>query len=628
MRALAILLVVAAHAGVPGMAGGVVGVDVFFVISGYLISALLTIELSQTGRIDFLHFYARRLRRLLPALLLVLTTSGLAALWLMPRAAHSETAFAGASAALWLSNFHFAFADISYFGAEAAANPFLHTWSLGVEEQFYLLWPLLLLLMARFRPMVLALLAGVSLLGFLWFMATSHALQTYYLMPTRIWQFALGALVWLIYRRSEWLTRRSALLGAAGWLAILIAAVSSGTHADHPEWRSLIASVGAVLLLVAGSDGIQRALPLRMLCTPFMQAVGRVSYGWYLWHWPVLVLGQLYFVDADLSIRLLLAMVAWVLAVMTLHLVETPIRGAKRLLARPGWFVLAALAAMLATAISFARWHHQAEAWFAAEAEKNRYRAVRWDVPRIYAHDCDDWYHSADLKLCRFGASDGARTAVILGDSIGLHWFPALEAVFAAPDWTLLVMTKSSCPVMVDEPFYYERIKREFTECAEWREKAIAAIAALRPDVLFVGSSFGYGFDERQWTSGTRRLLGRLAPAVERLYVMRATPTLPFNAIDCLTGQADAGNRSEDACTAQWDDTANARIWGWIGNAAAGFGNATLIDMNETVCPNGHCVAERNGMTVYRDKLHLTARFAASLADALGERIALPQGAP
>ncbi len=627
MRALAILLVVAAHAGVPYLAGGIVGVDVFFVISGYLITALLTIERSHSGRIDFLRFYARRLRRLLPALLLVLAATGLAALVLMPKSAHPETALAGASAALWLSNLYFAFADIGYFDAEAAGNPFLHTWSLGVEEQFYLIWPLLIAWTVRRWRIAFAVALAASLVAFLWLMATPHALQTHYLMPARIWQFALGALVWLWCHPQTTETRLPAAGALAGFGLILVAAVATGAHADHPEWRSLAASIGAALLLAAGG---QRAEPnrfLRPLCAPTMLALGRVSYAWYLWHWPVLTLGQFYFVDASLEIRLLLVMFAWALATLTQGLVEAPIRGADRLLGRPGGFILASLATMLCAATVFYRWHTDARDWLAGQVEKNRYLAVRWDVPRIYADDCDDWYHSAELKICRFGAPEGKRTAVVMGDSIGLHWFPALEAVFPTPDWSLLVVTKSSCP-MVDEPFHYARIKREFTECAEWRDKAVAAVAAMRPDILVLGTSFGYGFDERQWTEGTRRLLERLAPAVGRLYVMRATPTLPFDAIDCLAGRAEAGSRSAHDCAARWDDASNAMVWAWIGNAAAGFDNAVRIDMNEAVCPDGQCVAERNGMTLYRDKLHLTARFVASLADVLGERIAPPQGAP
>lgn len=146
LRAIAILLVVAAHAGVPWFAGGYVGVDVFFVLSGYLITRLLINELTDTGTVQFARFYARRFRRLLPALLLMLATTMLLGSQLIPLAQQSEQANAATSAAIWGSNLLFAFSQLDYFGADSSQNLFLHTWSLGVEEQFYLVWPLLLLI--------------------------------------------------------------------------------------------------------------------------------------------------------------------------------------------------------------------------------------------------------------------------------------------------------------------------------------------------------------------------------------------------------------------------------------------------------------------------------------------------
>jgi peptidoglycan/LPS O-acetylase OafA/YrhL len=639
MRALAILLVVAAHAGVPGMAGGIIGVDVFFVISGYLISALLTIEAVHAERIDFKGFYARRLRRLLPALLLVLTATGLMAALLMPRSTHPEISLAGASATLWLANLYFAFVRLDYFGIDAGGNPFLHMWSLGVEEQFYLVWPVLIAWMAvraeGTRQIVLRLrwvLAGalvLSLAAFLWLSATPYALQAYYLMPLRVWQFALGGLVWLACSRSKescGSVRHPAMFALAGYVAIIVATYTPDAHAGLPEWRALSASIGAALLLAAGISAGPPLL-MRLLTALPMLAIGRVSYAWYLWHWPVLVLGQIYFVDADLGIRILLAMVAWALAVLTQRFVETPLRNRQSLLARPGRFILASLLAMAIVTTAFLRWHENAQVWLAAEVEKNRYLAFRWDVPRIYAYGCDDWFHSADLKICRFGTVDGKKTAVIMGDSVGLHWFPALEALFTEQGWTLLVITKSSCP-MVDEPVFYPRIKRYFTECAEWREKAVKAIAALRPDMVLLGSSFGYGFDAAQWKAGTRRLLERLSPATQQLYVIRATPVLPFDGLECLAARA-AGSPSMPAdCVSEWDDRTNEQVWGWIGVAAHGFDNVKLLDLNDLVCPDRRCSAERDGRVVYRDKQHITASFSASLAEAVGERISLQPQVP
>ena len=637
MRALAILLVVAAHAGVPGMAGGIVGVDIFFVISGYLISALLTIEAVNPGgaRISFSGFYARRLRRLLPALLLVLTATGLMAALLTPRSTYPESALAGASAAAWLANLYFAFAQVDYFSTNTNGNPFLHMWSLGVEEQFYLLWPLLIAWIAirakeaqqivKHLKLAFSIVLALGLIAFLWLSVSPYALQAYYLMPVRAWQFALGGLAWLVgLHRQETQSGicHPIIFISTGFVAIIVATYSPDTFAANTALRALSASVGATLLLIGGSYP-KAGQFLRLLTIPPVLAVGRVSYAWYLWHWPMLVFGQIYFSDADLIIRLLLVMLAWALAVFTQQFVEVPFRTWSNLVVRPGRVIIISLLAMTISAAAFLRWHQSAQAWVIAQTEKNRYLAVRWDVPKIYSHRCDDWYHSADLKICEFGAAQGKHTVVVMGDSVGLHWFPAFEAVFSEHGWRILVITKSSCP-MVDEPVYYPRIKRFFTECAEWRQKAVKAIADIRPDMVLLGSSFGYDFDATQWTKGSRRLFQQLAPVARRVYVIRATPTLPFDSIDCLSERVPLSTTEQANCVVKWDDTEDSVVWRRIREAAQGLSNVELLDLNDLVCPNKICAAERDGLVVFRDRLHITANFSASLAKAVGTRMTIP----
>lgn len=219
LRAVAILLVVAAHAGVPWLEGGYVGVDVFFVLSGYLITALLVQEVQATGGVRLLDFYARRLRRLLPALMLmVVCTICMAAALLAPFEQLEQTATAGA-ASIWLSNVYFAFLKLDYFGPAADTNLFLHTWSLGVEEQFYVFWPTWLMFLLGtwrwqgvkqdFRRLRhgMAVTAGLCLILSI-FLTVTQPSWAFYLMPSRAWQFALGAL---------------ALLGSMGGTAAVLA---------------------------------------------------------------------------------------------------------------------------------------------------------------------------------------------------------------------------------------------------------------------------------------------------------------------------------------------------------------------------------------------------------------------
>jgi len=236
LRAVAILLVVAAHAKFKWLSGGFVGVDVFYVLSGYLITGLLVQEIQTTEGLRFANFYARRLRRLLPALLLMLAVVCIVGRLLLAAGDQPEQASAAGSAALWLSNFHFAFSRMDYFAPGTETNLFLHTWSLGVEEQFYLLWPLLLVLAMgawdgakappstrRLRWVMIAAFVFSFILSFYW---TSAAPQlAFYMMPSRAWQFALGALVFLQFGAPDYSPDAVKLMPAwllhlGGWLGL------------------------------------------------------------------------------------------------------------------------------------------------------------------------------------------------------------------------------------------------------------------------------------------------------------------------------------------------------------------------------------------------------------------------
>jgi len=628
LRAVAILLVVAAHARLPGLDGGFVGVDVFFVLSGYLITGLLLRQM-HTGTFGFADFYARRLRRLLPGLLLMLLVTGVLGYLLTAPDQQGAQAQSAAGAAVWLSNFVFAFGNLDYFGPDAESNLFLHTWSLGVEEQFYLVWPLLLVLVASARSddtrRLKFILCGVFAISLALCIAWTRTrpLLAFYMMPPRAWQFALGALTFLAAGERNAESERG--LYAAGWLglaAIVAAAVSFDHNVPYPGIRALLPSLGAAAVLGAGArrgDGVARLLALRPL-----QAIGRVSYAWYLWHWPVLLLGAAV-VDMTLPHRSLLAAIALACGTASYYLVETPIRRDARLVARPALFASAAIALMLAGAAMAAYWRTAATQRMASPGMA-RFQQVRDDKPVIYGLHCDDWYFSAEVRLCTFGPENAAHTAVVMGDSVGLQWFPAYLDIFTRPGWRLLVATKSSCP-MADAPLFYERIGREYTECERWRSEVVPFVAKFKPDIVILGSADSAPYSQEQWTEGTARLLQTLAPASGHVYILRSTPVLPFDAPSCLEPrsalyQAISTHRvcQAPAATAHGDD-----VYRWLGAAAGRFGNASTLDLTDAICTGGICSAERNGMIVFRDSQHLSAAFAKSLAAVLRSRIDVPE---
>lgn len=633
LRAVAILLVVGAHADVPWLAGGFIGVDVFFVLSGYLITRLLTDELTRTGRVQFARFYARRFRRLLPALLLMLGLCMLLGTQLVPATRQETQADAAAAAALWGSNMLFAFARLDYFGADSSENLFLHTWSLGVEEQFYLVWPLLLVVAygawRKSAPasrqnliQLLWLVAGVSFAACV--VVTSIEPQhAFYLMPMRAWQFALGGLAGLSFadRGSDNVaaSRQTAALGWLGLTGILTTAVLLGDDVRYPGAWALLPTLCTLAVLICGARAPQSSV-VRLLSRPAMTAIGRVSYSWYLWHWPVLVLGSLIWPVSSLGLRLALVLGSLLLAWLSWSLVEAPIRHSARILQPPRRAILGALLLMGCAVAGSFQWQAMARQTLAQPAYQRILRA-RMDVPVLYQKQCDQWYRSDVLLPCEFGNPQAPRTVVVLGDSIGLQWFPAIERVFDPAQWRIVVMTKSACPI-VDAPIFYARIGREYVECARWREAAMARIAEIAPDTVILGSSQTYDFSPEQWRYGTARILHRLAPAAGSVHILRGTPMLPFDGPDCLMLRGRPwGHIAHTSCAAPASNVQSDVVFRSLQTAASGFANVRVVDMTRAICPDGTCAAQRYDTPAYRDDRHLTASFVASLALALAAEL-------
>ncbi len=367
LRGLAILLVVLFHAA-PGLAaGGYIGVDVFFVISGFLITGLLMRELDSRGRVDVRRFYVRRIRRLLPAASLAIGVTFLLSAMVIPPLDLPRVAGDGIASALSVANIRFAVAAGDYFSAEAAASPFLHYWSLSVEEQFYLVWPALLIVaLALFRgPRGVALaVAAVAVISFgLAVVLTDVAVNwAFFSLPTRAWQLALGGLLAIAALRGLRAGRFLGVLVVVGWLglvAVLVAGVAFDAQLAYPGLWALAPTVGAVAIILAGDHRFGPGLVLR---TAPMRFFGRISYSLYLWHWPLLVLPAIAVgSELPLEVRAGLVLLAVLIATASTLIVEEPIRrspapaSGRRQLAVPSMLVLA-LAVVVASGVGATTW--------------------------------------------------------------------------------------------------------------------------------------------------------------------------------------------------------------------------------------------------------------------------------
>ena len=630
LRAVAIILVLAAHAGVPFLYGGFIGVDVFFVISGYLITGLLITEIEKEGELSLSRFYARRLKRLMPALMLMLVVSAAAIFALTPVAEHPAQASAAASAAAWVSNFYFIFAEQNYFESTSLANAFLHTWSLGVEEQFYLLWPLIVILIctlaSKYRLPLLLAISLLSLALCMW-LAHSNPVQAFYLMPARIWQFGLGAITWLLARRSAPSSSAvTSILLAMGLAAILVSAVLIGESTRYPDWISLVPTLATSLCLLAVSPGASCTTTTPLARGP-LKYIGDISYSLYLWHWPVLVVGQHLLTEKTAYSQAALVLTAFLLAHLTYRLVENPIRQYQNARVSPKWQIVASLVVIVLINVQLIKWHNSATDQIATEAP-SVLALARSDAPEIYRYGCDDWYASAQVKTCHFGSKEAPKVAVVWGDSIGLHWFPAIKQALDldSGEWRLEVITKSSCPI-VDQPIFYQRIGRIYTECSEWKKGAAAYLSKLQPDLILIGSAGSYDLTTEQWAEGTIRIIEDQVSSAKQIAIIAPTYGLAFNGVTCLEehgGIEQVRTLPQDTCTSPADNPQRATAMTGLKLAVDSLPGATLIDLNDAVCPGKRCAALLDGAIVFRDNQHLTASFAASLANNMRVALGMP----
>jgi peptidoglycan/LPS O-acetylase OafA/YrhL len=646
LRAIAVAIVVLAHANIPGFTGGFVGVDVFFVLSGFLITGLLVKERLEAGKIRYGAFLSRRLRRLLPALLVMLVSVlFLASLLLSSYEAQMQTG-AFRYSATWTSNFYFAFAEFDYFSALKAKDLFLHTWSLGIEEQFYVVWPWLVAISfaiaaasskpdRHFRSLFSVIIVVIVIgIGLCLYWAQTRPLLSFYMMPSRGWQFALGASVFAYSHRSRLgspgefgfldSTTARRLAGTLGLILIICSAVMLHGALTYPGYYALFPSVGAALLIHAGT-GTEALAVNRMLAGRAFVWLGDRSYSLYLWHWPVLLLGGAFgLADRPAGIATLIG-IAILLAVVSYHWIERPFWKGRFSVAPPRLVTLTTALAMVA---AFGLSESLSTVVFkdaVASADQDG-TGPRTDVPHIFVagFSCDSWYHSSAVVPCRTGHNDARHTAVLIGDSIGTQWASLLPEIYKEPDWQVLVLAKSGCAI-ADLEYYYKPAGGMYDVCTEWRNRSIEYIKKLQPDIVFIGSSATQNFSESEWVGGTERVIAKLASAARHVVIIPGTPALSFDGPSCLEEPYRFTYRlreSQYICEESLTNTASDDVATYLGQAASAIPNAHLLNLNDLVCPGRRCAARTmDGLTVFRDNQHLTASFVVAQTPAVLSRL-------
>jgi peptidoglycan/LPS O-acetylase OafA/YrhL len=618
LRGLAVLLVVAFHCGLPGFTGGFVGVDVFFVLSGYLITGLLIAEIHESGKLDLLEFYARRVRRLLPASALAIAVTLLVAAAML---APQEVVFAGRAgraAAVYLSNLFFSRNAADYFAPNVRTNPLLHTWSLAVEEQFYFFWPLLILLGLRFCRSVRGLAAveaAVTLSSFLaclWWTANGGTFA-FYQLPARAWEFGIGGLAVLVPPKSLRLSSigRQAL-GWWGIFGILLSAVCISDVRNFPGWMALVPVAGTAIVLIA-STGEACAQEVPMLRWRPLEVLGKLSYSWYLWHWPLLVFAVALFPSVGIAGKVVVAAASLALSAATHYLVENPIRFHPFLVARPALCV--GLAAGLTAFSSIAaNLSVRFGARLSNAPEMKAITKAVADISSLPRERCVALGQSAVLKTCVFGRPSSALNIVLFGDSHAIQWFNPLLRIAESRGWTLTTMVKSGCPAADINPPGFDT--GFAAGCAAWRDRAIHRILTHRPDLVFAASAAVYHVSIEDWRAATRRTFVALNDAGVDVAAMRDTPIAGFDIPTCLARSLRLFHIRR-VCEVERATALDPSIFEAEKSAARGLANVHFLDLTGRLCRTDTCWVTVDGEPIYRDSNHLTGRAAERLAPAL-----------
>jgi peptidoglycan/LPS O-acetylase OafA/YrhL len=473
LRAIAVMLVLNFHAFPNALPGGFIGVDVFFVISGFLITGIITREL-ELGRFSVVEFYNRRIRRIFPALIVVLSvTLALGWFWMLPSAFAQLGSDSFASAA-FLANIALLLRS-GYFDVESAKKPLLHLWSLGIEEQFYLFWPLLLMLATRFRVSIIAMAAMLAIASFLLNVALigSNPIATFYLPFTRAFELLAGAVLargWINLNQSGAASNWRASIGMA---LIAVALGMLDSHRSFPGWWAALPVAGSALLLSAPAAWVNRVV----LASPPLVWIGLISYPLYLWHWPLLVFGEMIkFRQLTLLERDLILLASTLLAWATYRFVEIPFRfGLPR---RRRMYSLGAGMAMVAAAGLAIIWSRGFD--FRLPPEIRTMASVRTESAKWRVHECllDLSYQTAFADSCV--ERDRRPLVLIWGDSAAGALLPGLRKAQETRDFGIAQLTSSSCIPALNAELV------STPNCRAMNDKVFSLIRQIRPDTVLL----------------------------------------------------------------------------------------------------------------------------------------------
>jgi peptidoglycan/LPS O-acetylase OafA/YrhL len=628
LRAIAVLAVVLFHFKLGPFQGGFVGVDIFFVISGFLIAGILQSEMDR-GIFTLTGFYERRIRRILPALGVVLLATALAGVAILLPTDLRWLGDSVIATALFGSNIYF-WRNTGYFDPGHDFSPLLHTWSLAVEEQFYVLFPLLLYGLTKLRPTARGpVIAGLGLasFGICVIVQDYRPEAVFYLLPFRMWELLAGA--WLAVGRvpelKAPLVREAMAITGLSLIGAGVLLITPGKH--FPGWVASVPVLGTMLVIYTGSGGA--GLVTRLLSVRPLVGIGLISYSLYLWHWPVIVLAR-YRAGGQTDIRTTLVLLAIVLALsyLTYRHIETPIRRrGGHAFSKRRTIVTATLAMTSGVTLGLLLW--AGNGWntrFAPDVvalDKDRIA----DIPFMACNDRRNFYEATSEidsldSLCQIGTKGGTISAILWGDSHALAWAPAIDAAFRERGITGVLATRAECPPLTGLVDRRDPRCGEFNEqvnhlVSSHREIQLVVLGAVWPSYVLPADpdrlrprSDPYG--RWDFTHIFEQTIGKLDSNKKRVWVLGPTPRAPEDpAFGLALAKAYdiAAPAPISAVTVKATDQA---FWQAISQLSPRE-NVVYSDPGTWLCNQADCRYTHDGLVLYRDAGHLNIRGAMHL---------------
>jgi len=655
LRAIAAALVAVFHIWLGRVSGGV---DVFFVVSGFLITTGLLRQIERNGTPHLARFWGRLVKRLLPAALLVLCAVIIASVLLLPQSRWKETIKEVAASAVYLENWVLAFNSVDYLAQDGPVSPVQHFWALATQGQFYFAWPLLFVAVAyaarrsklAFRSVAAATLwtiFAISLAFSIW-QTTTNQPFAYFNTFARMWEFCIGGLLAVFIPRIQLGKPARVAAGWLGLLAILSCGLVLQVSRVFPGYAALWPTLGGALVIIAGTSGSAFGVD-RFLGSRPMVYLGSISYAVYLWHFPILVFHRMYAAPEPVSFvaGLGILVASFVLAILTHRLVEQPVKQSDIGAAVPWRAFAFGAACLVPVVIGLAGWsvlyfkERNEEFKIVATGNPNypgslalregfKYAGEK-DVPvfpgphsvlidREYpkGEGCEQPYSSVQPLDCTIAGAAGMPTLAVVGGSHSAQWLPALQDIAAKAGWRIVTYTKSNCPFYLEGESLRDK---EWKDCAEWNVNVLERLLHLQPDAVFTTAT-RYSEDHEGIPESYVKGWRAITNAGIRVFAVRDNPSFGTDVSACVELHGAASPRCVKSRQAIIDKPSPVEL---LRDRPE---NVHFVDFTDYFCTPTLCEPVVGNVMLYRDGNHITATYVRTLADVLHKEIARTQTMP